>query len=81
MTDDRSTDKDPVKINRRDILAGAAAGLSVGLFDAALEARETAGKLQAKVPAAYLMHLDEGLQPKTLLGWVREKVRKFAVGV
>jgi hypothetical protein len=61
-------------------IAGVSAGLAVGLFDVAVKARDNADAIVAESPAAYLMHMEEDLRPDTLLGRIRNKVRRFTIG-
>jgi hypothetical protein len=58
-----------------------AAGAALSLFPV-LRARRRQGRdVYTKSPVAYLYRLEEGLQPHTLLGRVRQGVQKFLTGV
>jgi hypothetical protein len=59
----------------------AVAGLAVSLIPVARDAQKAAREKTKDSPAAFLMHVEEGLAPGTLLGWVRQSVRKFVLGV
>lgn len=59
----------------------AVAGFAASLMPVARDAQKAAREKAKESPAAYLMHVEEGLAPAKLLAWVRQSMRKFVLGV
>ena len=61
-------------------LCGAACAVGLQLIPVVREAQGQAHEIAKQQPAAFLLHVEEGLRPVTQLQWIRDRVRQFALG-